>query len=285
MAVGRRRRGAVRVLGLHPDRRASGPRALRRPGHVGQQQRPARQAPAHHARAGRYLLGPRGQPLPRGRGHRGQDPSRDLRDGLPQPVPHHGRRRRHGLPRRLRARRRHRQPEPWPRRLRRVAVDQGPGQLRLAVLPREQHRVQRLRLRDEHVGCEVRLRQPGQHVPEQHRPDRAPAVGPRRGLLLVRRLGRVPAARQRRGRAHGRAGLPLRPGARLGPQVARVLQRHALVLRVGPQLHQGVPAGRGRFAARDQPGALEPAVPLAARPAVRARRRAVPPRVGRRLRP
>ena len=55
-------------------------------------QRPARQDPADHRAARRLVHHPARQPVHRQRGGRRQDPARDLRDGLPQPVPHHGRR-------------------------------------------------------------------------------------------------------------------------------------------------------------------------------------------------
>ncbi len=63
LPLGRRRRQPVRVLRLRADRRAARPRALRRPGHLGQHQRPARQAPADQARAGRHVLDPARQPV------------------------------------------------------------------------------------------------------------------------------------------------------------------------------------------------------------------------------
>ena len=63
LPVGRRRRQPVRVLRLRADRRAARPRALRRAGHLGQHQRPARQAAADQARARRHVLDPAGQPV------------------------------------------------------------------------------------------------------------------------------------------------------------------------------------------------------------------------------
>ena len=57
----------------------------------------------------------------RGRGHAEQDPARDLRDGLPQPVPDHGRpEHRLGADGRLRPGRRRDEPEPRPAGQRRV---------------------------------------------------------------------------------------------------------------------------------------------------------------------
>ena len=80
---------------------------------------------------------PGGQPVP---GRHGQDPSRDLRDGLPPAVhaphrPGQPRHHRHGrvLPRQLGQRRR-----PLSGRYLRVEPDQQGGQLRLAVLRRQQ---------------------------------------------------------------------------------------------------------------------------------------------------
>ena len=93
----------VRVAGLHAHGRARGPRGLRRAAHLGQHQQPVRQGAAHHPAGRRFLHDPDGQPVrPR---HRA-DPARDLRHGLPQPVPHRHRpadRQAHG--RRLRPRR------------------------------------------------------------------------------------------------------------------------------------------------------------------------------------
>ena len=86
-------------------------------------QRPARQGPPHQGQGRRHrrrrrqqgrLLGsgtgaytiPAGQPVPARRGRAaGQDAAGDLRDGLPQPVPHPGRRERRRLHLRLLARR------------------------------------------------------------------------------------------------------------------------------------------------------------------------------------
>ena len=87
--------------------------------------------------AGRDLHRPGGQPVP---GRHGQDPSRDLRDGLPPAVhaahrpeePGH-RRRRRVLPRQ-----RHRPGRPRPGRHLRVEPDQPGRQPRLAVLRRRQ---------------------------------------------------------------------------------------------------------------------------------------------------
>ena len=78
-------------------------------------------------------------------GHRA-DPARDLRDGLPQPVPdrHRPEQTNTLLRGRLRPGRRRRQPDPRPRGHRRVEHRRPPGQLRLAVLPRQQLRLQRL---------------------------------------------------------------------------------------------------------------------------------------------
>ena len=89
---------------LHPDRRPPEPQpGLRRPPLVGQHQRPARQAPAHQGRSadGAYTspTATSSRPAP-------EDPARDLRDGLPQPVPDRASTRRPaGLRRRLRPRR------------------------------------------------------------------------------------------------------------------------------------------------------------------------------------
>ena len=85
-----RRHEPVRVLGrLHADRRAGQPQpGVRCPAHVGQHERPARQDPAHPREGERQLQHPRGEPVPSGHG---ADEARDLRHGLPQPVPLRGR--------------------------------------------------------------------------------------------------------------------------------------------------------------------------------------------------
>ena len=61
---------------------------------VAQHQRPARQGPADQRHGGRLVHEPDRQPVPRVRGPGRQDAARDLRHGLPQPVPDPGRRER-----------------------------------------------------------------------------------------------------------------------------------------------------------------------------------------------
>ena len=85
----------------------------------------------HPEADGTYTV-PAGQPLPGG--HRA-DPPGDLRDGLPQPVPdRHRPEDQHALRRRLRAGRRRGQPQPRPRGHGRVEHRRRARQLRLAVL-------------------------------------------------------------------------------------------------------------------------------------------------------
>ena len=102
----RRRQPALRALGRVRAAVRARRHLPRRPRHVGEHERPARQAAADHARRRRRLHDPGGQPVP---GGDRADPAGDLRDGLPQPVPLL-RRPGHRLdrPRRLRARLRHR---------------------------------------------------------------------------------------------------------------------------------------------------------------------------------
>ena len=80
----RRQHQPVRVRRVHPDRRAVRPAGLRRAAHRRQHQRPARQGAADPPGGRRHVHRPGRQPVPAG--HRA-DPARDLRDGLPQPVP------------------------------------------------------------------------------------------------------------------------------------------------------------------------------------------------------
>ena len=110
-------------------------------------------------------------------GHR-QHAARDLRDGLPQPVPHRrGQADQHPAGRRLRPRRAGRQPQPRPRGHRRVE-HRPPGQLRLAVLHGRQPGVQRLDVPVGTIRSEVQLCRPGEQLAEQHRPAE-PAAGHR----------------------------------------------------------------------------------------------------------
>ena len=124
----------------------------RRPPLDAEHQRPARQDPAHqgqgqHHRRRRQqgrLLGtgtgaytiPAGQPVTRSSAGapQAQDPARDLRDGLPQPVPDPGRRERRRLRHRLLAGRQHAAAQPRPGRRRPLRDRAQAGQLRLSAL-------------------------------------------------------------------------------------------------------------------------------------------------------
>ncbi len=210
----RRRQPALRALRRLRAAVGAARHLPRRARDVGQHQRPARQAAAHHARRRRRLHDPRGQPVPAGDR---ADPARDLRDGLPQPVPLLGRPE-HGLdrPRRLRARLRRRAPgRPRPRGHRRVEPDQDAGQLRLAALHRPQRAVPRRRLPHEpgHRRRLLRLREPGQRLGPQHRPDQPAARARARDVLRLHAVvgpGGDPCGR--RPGADGRPVLRLRPG-------------------------------------------------------------------------
>ena len=248
LPVHRRRHEPVRVAGLGADRRAGDaqPRA-RRPAQLGQHQRPARQDPAHQAApGGGALRGAGGQPLQERRA------PRDLRDGLPQPVPD---RRRQGdrprVRRRLRPRRR-RRPGARARRPGRVQRRAPARQLRLALLHRGQRGLPRLRLRDRHVRRGVRLRGAGERLAAQHGRPAAPARHGAGHLVRHRRaVGGGDAARQL-GVADGRPGLPLRRGQPVHDQVPRLLRRPLVPVRVGARLDQGDRARPHRRAARDQ---------------------------------
>ncbi len=104
------------------------------------------------------------------------------------------------------------------------------------------------------------------------------------GGLPLRGQPGVPRARWRR-RADGRAGLPVRPGPRLGPQVAGLLGRQGDVRRVEPEQAVLLPARRGR----QQPRRHQPDPQLddhaqADGHEVRSGRRALHDRVGLRVR-
>ena len=86
--------------GFTPDRRACGPQCLGRPAHVGQHQRPQRQGaedqarwPPAATRSPRATSSTRPPTPP-------EDPPRDLRHGIPQPLPHRARRAEQQPPRR-----------------------------------------------------------------------------------------------------------------------------------------------------------------------------------------
>ncbi len=84
--VDRRRHQPLRLGRLHADRRTRlAQPGVRRPAFLRQHQRPARQDPSHQGQRRRLVLDPVREPLPVR--HR-QDPAGDLRDGVPQPLPH-----------------------------------------------------------------------------------------------------------------------------------------------------------------------------------------------------
>ena len=119
---------------------------------------------------------PAGQHVP---GRHRPDAARDLRDGLPQPVPDPRRsgdgRHLHG---RLRPGRRLDEPDPRPAGLGRVQHRQGAGLLRLALLRPRERPVPRHHLHDNarrgHRQRPLQLRRAGQQLAQQHRPDEPP---------------------------------------------------------------------------------------------------------------
>ena len=140
-------------------------------------------------------------------------PARDLRHGLPQPVPVHRRPGDQlGPDGGLRPGRRLDRGEPRPAGQRRVQRAREGRQLRLALLHPPERRLQRLRLLDRPVRRQVQLRRAGQQLAEQHRPDQ-PAAGHRGRRVggLHRDRHPVPGARHGR-RPDGRPALPLRRG-------------------------------------------------------------------------
>ena len=144
-----RRLEPVPVGGLRAARRSRDPQpGVRLAPHVGQHERPPRQAPADPASARTAATSAR-RATCSGPGSR-QDPSRDLRDGLPQPVPLRGQPgQRARLRRRLLARRPGGGPARGPGGHRPLDARPRRGQLRLAVLHHAGRAVRRLRL---HAG-------------------------------------------------------------------------------------------------------------------------------------
>ena len=130
--------------------------------------------------------------------------------------------------------------------------------------------------------AEVRLRRTGQQLAQQHRPDE-PAAGDRPRRLRLRRQPALPGDRRRR-RADGRPGLPVR---RRAPRRTASGRRTTTARRCSAsgtrtrctQVHLD-----GRAPGRHQPAADVDDVHPADGHGVRPRRRALPDRVGHRLR-
>ena len=186
----------------------------------------------------------------------GEHAARDLRDGLPQPVPHVGRQEvRQRLRRRLLAGRGRGRSGARARGLRPLDARRPARQLWLAVLHDPQPRLHRLRLRDRGVGRGVQLPDAAQRVAEQHgpaqparhgQPGRLVQLPDRRGPGRLRRAvpGALPGARGRRHRPDGRAGVRLPRQQPLGDEVAARVRRPSAVLRVDARLREGVRAQR-----------------------------------------
>ena len=114
---------------------------------------------------------PDGNLFARAAGH----PAGDLRHGIPQPLPNHRRPRdQRGHHRGLRPRRANGGSPSRPGGHGRVHPHGRAGQPRLAVLPRRQPALHRLRLRHRGVRRVVQLRQPGERFTEQHGPSELP---------------------------------------------------------------------------------------------------------------
>ena len=253
---------------------------------VGQHQRPARQDPADPPRGRRHVHDPDRQPV---RAGHATDPARDLRDGLPQPVPL---RRRHGdrlgLHGRLRPRRRQRRPaNRGPEGLVEWNVIKQPGNYGWPYCLGDNEPYATSTSPPTVRRREVQLRRAGQRLAQQHRPDR-PAAG-----RCSRRLygygvsvpGVISAGRRRLG-ADGRPGLPLR--RRTSPSATKFpayFDGKPFFYEWGRNYIHESPLGRRRQGPEDQPVPARHGVPVADGPAVRPGRRAVPARVGRRLRP
>ena len=204
----RRQHQPVRVRRVRPDRRAGRPAGLRRAAHLGQHQRPARQDAADPPGGRRHLHRPGRQPVPAG--HRA-DPARDLRDGLPQPVPDRhrpGHRHARTWPTTARTRR-----PPNPNRGPEGTVEwnivEQPGNYGWPYCHGDNYAYNDFTFPSGPSGREVQLRGAGQQLAQQHRPDQ-PAAGDRgHRRLRLQRQPAVPGDRRRR-RADGRPGLPLR---------------------------------------------------------------------------
>ena len=171
---------------------------VRRPVHVRQHERPPRQTPAH-PRPETAATPSRGQHVPAGHG---ADPSRDLRDGLPQPVPLRGQPAERATSTSVTTRRRPVAIRARPRGHRPVDDRPPAGQLRLAVLHHAGSAVRRPRL---HPRCrsaseEFNCFAADQRLAEQHRPA-PPAAGRATGRLVLvqHRCGAVPGAVQNAG--------------------------------------------------------------------------------------
>ena len=193
-----------------------------------------------HPEADGDLHRPGRQPLRAGRdGHA----ARDLRHGLPQPVPDDRRPGdRLGVLRRLRARRQTARTRPAARRATSSGTrSRSRGNYGWPYCHGEPVRLQRLQLRDRRRPAPGSTApNPGQRLAEQHRPDQAAAV-PRRRTSGTRTApsAEFPELGTGCGVPDGGPGLPLRRRARLRAQVPGVLRRHAVLLRVGPQLSSG----------------------------------------------
>ena len=286
LPIHRRQHQPVRVRRLHADRRAARPRVLGCAAHGGELQQPQRQADPYPPAAGRDryprrrhdVLDPGGQHVRPG--HR-QHAARDLRDGLPQPVPDHDRSA-HGLgaARQLRTGRRLDEPEPRPAGQRRVRRDQGARLLRLALLRARQRPVQRLQLRQQHVRREVQLQRAGQRLAQQHG-HRQPAGGQAGDHVARVHRDRPARARPRhRRRPDGRPALRVRPGPRQPGQVPGVLRQVVVHRRVEQRLDPHRHARRPGRCDRRVPDPVGGHVLPAARDGVRTRRRALRHRLG-----
>ena len=252
----RRRQPALRaVRRLRAALRAHDrPAPARRPRDVGQHERPARQAAAHHAEPHRRrrLHDPGGQPVPGGGGHRrtrrgprstrwasatrSASPSTRTPAGSASPTTR-------------------RTPAPT------APANRGPAgiveynlikaarQLRLAAVHRAEQRpgpgpadVDVPRRRDRRGTTRrrlLRLRQPGQRLPLQHRPAPTCRRRRRRSCTTATRSLDGPGGDpgRRRPRADGRPVLRLRPGPGVRREVPGVLRRQAVLLRVVQEPH------------------------------------------------
>ena len=229
----RRQHEPVRLRRLHADRRAARPRVLGRPAHFGEQRTTStasscascrsRARPASPGIGTTYTIPAGNMFADRAR----PDAARDLRDGLPQPVPDHDRSE-HGLGAagRLRPRRRrHRSPAAARRAASSSTSSSSPASTAGPTASATTSPYNDYNFAERTVRPAVQLRRAGQQLAQQHGHHQPAAARARHDVDgLHRDRPAVPRPRHRR-RADRRPALPVRPGPQQPDQVPRVLRR------------------------------------------------------------